>query len=392
MADPSPNPTMFRLLWGLVALLVVVALGVGLWVWQAGGPGGLSEDIFDRETLDAAWMADPQQVDAGTSLGLKPGLRSAEVVVPNRPHELEEAPTPEMLERFKRRRQFSITTDERGLRRQDVGRGKSISEYEVPASVGRILCVGASISLGWGVSYEKSYPAVLSELLGVEVINAGAPAGEPSGLARWVQAQGGLLDADLVILLSRPDYPTPRPYQAFEQAVQRMAEAVAPAQLLVVLPPLSTFDTQQLALERLYPREPDAVGADAALIKKTLDPVPVLELTPAFRSAAQRATPKAGETLVWLERAGSEHRLIRLPVRDIYRRAAAPEVVEDGMDGWIHPDAMAVAPALVQAFEEDLKLREPLFFDGGHPDADGYSLMAREVAHWLRQNSWVPEG
>ncbi|MEE2752034.1 MAG: hypothetical protein VX519_11445 [Myxococcota bacterium] len=381
---------MFRLLWGLVALLVVVALGVGLWVWQGAGPGGLSEDIFDRETLDAAWMADPQQVDAGTSLGLKPGLRSAEVVVPNRPHELEEAPTPEMLERFKRRRQFSITTDERGLRRQDVGKGQSISEYEVPASGGRILCVGASISLGWGVSYEKSYPAILSDLLGVEVINAGAPAGEPSGLARWVEAQGGLLDSDLVIFLSRPDYPAPRPHQAFERAVGRMAEAVSPARLLVVRPPLSTFDTQQLALERLYPQVPDAVGADAELIKKTLGSVPVLELTPAFRTAAQRATGKPGETLVWLERAGSEHRLVRLPIRDIYRRASAPEVVADGMDGWIHPDAMAVAPELVQAFEEDLNLREPLFFDGGHPDAEGYALMAREVAHWVRQNGWVP--
>ena len=384
---PSPNPRLFRLVWGFVGLLAVVAVGVGIWAMRS---APLSEDIFDRETLDAAWMADPQQVDSGTSLGLKAGLRSANVVVPDRPHELEEAPTPEMLEAFKRRRSFSITTDSRGLRRGDVPGGQEIAEYVVPSPGTRILCVGASISLGWGVAYEESYPAVLADLLGVEVVNAGAPAGEPAGLARWVAAQAAGLDADLVILLSRPDYPSPRPYLAFERAVGRMAEAVAPAKLVVALPPLSTFDTQQLALERLYPQSPDALGADVARIKESLGPIPVLELTPAFRATAQRTPSSAGETLVWLERAGSEHRLLRLPMRDIYRRVAAPEVVADGIDGWIHPDAMAVAPALVQAFEEDASLREPLFFDGGHPDAEGYALMARLVADWIRQGGWLP--
>jgi lysophospholipase L1-like esterase len=354
-----------------------------LWVQTTlrGDPAQLSDAIFDHETLDAAWMDAPQALETGASLGLKPGLNAAQVVIPNRPHDMEEAPDPSMRDQVKRRRTFTLTTDARGLRRADAWDG---SEYTLPAPGTRILCVGPSISLGWGVAQEKSYPAVLAQRLEVEVINAGAPAAEPNGLARWVETQGAGLDADLVVLLLRPDYPAPDPYVSYARAIKRMAKAVSPVPLVVALPPLSSFDGQLPELERLHGPGPEALQRDVQAIVAALGDRPVLPLTATFRERARRAQPTPGETLVTLERSPAQHRLLVLPSRSVFLEAAAPAPAATGDDGWLHPDAMSIAPAVLEAFEANPHLREPLFFDGGHPDAEGYALIAQEVAGWIR--------
>ena len=52
--------------------------------------------------MDAAWMTGVEEQENGTSLGLKKNLRNAKVVIPARPHDPKEVPTPEMMENFQR--------------------------------------------------------------------------------------------------------------------------------------------------------------------------------------------------------------------------------------------------------------------------------------------------
>ena len=56
------------------------------------------------------------------------------------------------------------------------------------------------------------------------------------------------------------------------------------------------------------------------------------------------------------------------------------------------PNQSALAPEIIQAFNENPKLHEPMIFDAGHPDEDGYALMAKTVAQWVKKNRWLPEG
>jgi len=387
-----PDPRLVRALWGLVSLLAVVAVGLGMYavlgVDLLPGSRQASDEIFDREAMDAAWMESPEAVEQGTSLGLKPGLRAARVEIPNRPHDLEDATAPDLKEKFQRRRTFTLTTDSQGLRRPDEW--TDWEEYASPGTGPRVLCLGPSISLGWGVPSEQSYPSLLADLLGVEVVNAGAPAAEPRGLARWMAVEGKALKPDLVILLLRPDYPAHRTYDAFAQAVSSMARSVAPAPLVVVLPPLSTFDAQIPELEFLHGIKADVLSRDIESIQVALKDRPVLPLTPVFRERAERAHPLGGETLVLLERTVSLQRLVRLPDRQSHADAPPPPPPTVGEDGWIHPDTVSIAPSLLEAFEKDSTLREPLFFDGGHPDAEGYALMAGEIARWLERENLLP--
>jgi hypothetical protein len=381
MPDASRRKRIARGMWAIVGVLGVLAAVLFVQNLTQGDPAQVSDEIFDHEVLDAAWMDAPQALESGASLGLKSGLKAAQVVIPNRPHDMEEAPDPSMRAKVNRRRTFTLTTDARGLRRADGWDG---SEYALPAPGTRVLCVGPSISLGWGVAQEKSYPALLERQLEAEVINAGAPAAEPGGLARWVEAQGAGLDADLVVVLLRPDYPVPDPYVSYARAIERMASAVSPVPLVVALPPLSTFDGQMPELERLHGPGPEALQRDVQAIVTALGDRPVLPLTATFRERARRAQPSPGETLVTLERTPAQHRLLVLPSRSVFLETASPAPAATGDDGWLHPDAMSIAPAVLEAFESNPRLREPLFFDGGHPDAEGYALIAQEVAGWIR--------
>ncbi len=381
MPDGPQHKRIALALWAVVGALGVVAAVLFARAQGREDPGQISDEIFDHGALDAAWMDAPQAMETGASLGLKPNLKAAQVVIPNRPHDMEEAPDPSMRDQVKRRRTFALTTDARGLRRTDAWDGE---EYAVPAPGTRVLCVGPSISLGWGVPETESYPTLLGQRLGVEVINAGAPAAEPGGLARWVETQGAGLDADLLVVLLRPDYPVPDPYVSYARAIERMASAVSPVPLVVALPPLSTFDGQMPELERLHGPGPKALQRDVQAIVAALGDRPVLPLTATFRERARRAQPRPGETLVTLERTQAQHRLLVLPSQGAYLEAAAPAPAATGDDGWLHPDAMSIAPAVLEAFESNPHLREPLFFDGGHPDAEGYALIAQEVAGWIR--------
>ncbi len=79
--------------------------------------------------------------------------------------------------------------------------------YEKPANMYRILNLGDSIAMGWGVRMEETYGRQLEEMLNTsgadqqyEVINAGVPGWNPANELAFLQAEGLNYEPDLVLL------------------------------------------------------------------------------------------------------------------------------------------------------------------------------------------------
>ena len=284
---------------------------------------------------------------------LLPDLDGATVIVPDRPHDPAEVRAADRFSRIGRRRSFTVETNSLGLR------GPEPSQGQGP----RVLALGDSVTFGWGVPYEDSYPAQLQEALSekapsVEVLNAGMPAMKPGTIAAWAADHAKRLEPDLVLFTRRPDHSTPDPYGDFARSVRQVQQIVAPTPVAVVMPPVSTFDV----------KGSQAWQEERRRIEGAVAPVPVLDLTPAFREAL----PLPG---VVLEQEAGRQRMVRLPERRILLDVPAPP--------------QGLAPEVVAAFEADDDLYEPLFFDGGHPDGQGFSIFALEVSSWIDAQGWL---
>ena len=68
---------------------------------------------------------------------------------------------------------------------------------------------------------------------------------------------------------------------------------------------------------------------------------------------------------------------------------ASGKVIAQGQAPPLQPGKSALAPEIVQAFENDETLYEPLMFDGAHPDKEGFVLFAKEVASWIQKQGWL---
>ena len=391
--EQGPNPVVFRTVWGLVALVAVGCVWV---VWDAyqtqvqRNQGG----IFDAEAPEAAFHRPAEkdlehQMDAPLgeiSLGLKANLKAIETAVPDRPHNPNEVRSRTIGDEFKRRRSFTISTDADGIRIPDSWAGRN-HRYIGQKKGYRIVAMGASESFGWGVPYEQSYPAHLSTLLGVEVVNASAPAGISTGMVRWAKKYLPGLEPDLVIYSLRPPYPEKNPAEMFATAMKELAAVAGDAPLVVVLPALSTFDLQMPDIAYAYEGAADPVAADVAAVTAAMDPVPVIGLTRAFRAAQKTyAGGKSGEVLVTMQTVDGKQVLTTSTGEQILS-AVAPEVPKHSFFG---APPSVIAKEVLAAFEERPNMREPLFFDGGHPDADGYRLMAEVIAGELKERALVP--
>ena len=49
----------------------------------------------------------------------------------------------------------------------------------------------------------------------------------------------------------------------------------------------------------------------------------------------------------------------------------------------------SLAPEIIAKFESDSTVKEPLFYDGGHPDAAGFVLFGSALASWLTELGWT---
>ncbi len=270
---------------------------------------------------------------------LLPNLRNAQMVVPDRPHDPQEVHSPNRDRLITRVRRFTVSTNSLGMR------GPELAD---PVPHPRILCVGDSVTFGWGVTYDESYPARLGELLEVDVVNAGVPALKPDHMGNWIEAKARQLQPDILLFTARPNHTRPDPFGTYARA---LAQATATgAKVGVVLPPISTFDVMG---NQNRAHELQRIRDIAAKVKG--GPVPVLELTDAFRAAL----PRPGYVM---EQSGNT----------VVLEASAP--------------AHGLAPEIIAAFESDPSFAEPLFFDGGHPDAAGFEVFSAAVATWTRQN------
>ena len=171
---------------------------------------------------------------------------------------------PDRIHSFNRRRIFYVNTGPNGLR----GNG-----YKNPKQGTRIVCVGDSITFGWGVTENDSYPEQLAHILGLEVLNAGMPAAPPLFNARWLKAHAEELDPDIIVLGWRAHWIDEDTITEFQTAVEMARMAVPRAKLVIAMPPHSTFDPL------LAYTKPD----DAEVVSAMLGGLPVLDLTPAFR-------------------------------------------------------------------------------------------------------------
>lgn len=325
------------------AVIIAVFLSIGI-----GVRAGL--DLKTSTPLSQSLIRPAPELGPGGK-ALLPNLVNAESVVPDRPHHPDDVSAADRFDRFSRLRRFTASTNRLGMRGPD---------FSMPSSGFRILCIGDSVTFGWGVADDQSYPAHLSRELGLEVLNAGMPAAKPAHLAKWLELNAKALDVDLVVMAARPHWAAPKPFEEYARSVQAAESAIRPARLAIVLPPVSTFDPMGVR-----DRHKEVSG-----LQRALNGRPFLELTPLFW-AAQSAPG------VIMESDGGIQRMVRLPNR---------ELVSEGPS---RGDQLALE--LIDAFESDHTLIEPLFFDGGHPDERGNALFAKEVARFLKQQQLIPQ-
>ena len=320
----------------LLLPLVIIAIGLVTWLGPQSPPVE-SDDFFQ----EAPWLG-----PGGHELIAN--LSNAKIVTPNRPHDPIEARDPEQLAQVSRRRVFEVSTNSLGLRGPELA----------PKSTYRILCLGESVTFGWGVKDSETYPSQLQQRLGVEVINAGIPAMKPSHMAKWLQRHGPSIDADLILFTVRPNWMAPDPWADFFRSIRNAKRAAHPAPVAVILPPISTFDL------RGNQQRPEELRQ----LKQQLSDIPWLDLTPAFREAL----PESGVTL---SVQGATQRMIDRSSGKVLVEATAQR-------------SDALAPAIVTALENDHGLNEPLMFDGAHPDAEGFVVFSKAVAEFIAAQGW----
>lgn len=330
---------MKRLVQILSLLVALAAVGVGAKIALDRRQDRVVSEVITREA---------PELGPGAHL-LLPNLDGARVTVPDRPHDPEETRAEDRFERITRVRTFEVSTNSRGFR------GPELRDDGGP----RVVCLGDSVTFGWGVTEAESYPALLAEALGVEVVNTGVPAMKPQSIAAFAEGALPGLEPELVLFTRRPHHGVPDPYRDYGQALQRVRRAAGGAAVAVILPPVSTFDVMGNRERERELREVRRLAGD----------LPVLELTEAFRAAL----PLPG---VILEQAGTSQRVLELPAGRLLVEAPAPP--------------RGLAPEVVALFEGDPDIAEPLFFDGGHPDAPGFRIFADEVARFLREQGLVP--
>lgn len=283
-----------------------------------------------------------------------------QVIAIDRPHNPEPgfAPGAPPPDHVTRRRPFHVRTNSIGLR------GPELSD---PKTRPRLLCVGDSVTFGWGVSYEDTWCVRLARRHGMEPVIGAWPGAHPDSSLTWIRDNAAALQADIVLFTWAPAFDNHELWLTLWN-IRGTRRALGDIKLGWVLPPIGTFDPiGKVAVEQTYP----------TLARRAPSGVPVLNLTPLFRDKL----PLPG---VIGDLSGGRHRLIKLPENDVL--IDVPEPPPDPIYGDL------LAEEIIAAFEADPTMQEPLFFDQGHPDEAGFRLMAEEVSRWLVGLGWVDAG
>lgn len=278
-------------------------------------------------------------------------LENARLVVPDRPHDPSEVFREDKAQRINRVREFYASTNSLGFRSP---------ELQEPKSKFRILCIGDSVTFGWGVADDETYPALLQkEFTAVEVINVGVPALKPEHVLSYVNNFIETVQPDLVLLAMRPNWMTPNAIQGYAHTATKLQARVLPAPFGLILPPLASFDPKGRAQEQ----------QELASIRRSIGKIPLLDLTAIF----DQKLPNTGVTLV---QEGTLQKMVSRKDGTIITQGQTP------------PPPQSLATEIIQEFEQNSKLKEPLFFDGGHPDAEGFAIFSEALGSWIRTQGW----
>ncbi len=193
-------------------------------------------------------------------LMLRENLRDARGVIPARPHPLPFRPDEaQYAERITRRMTFLCSSNSAGFR--------GTREYAPAPAAGvvRVAAVGDSITFGYGVADDETYPHLLGERLGpgFEVLNAGVP-GHDSTRTLWdlqnrvLPMQPGVVivctgvnemlslpersePARAKLWLSEPQYRSAEARLAGNLEAMQRACSEAGARLVLLVPPVNTL-------------------------------------------------------------------------------------------------------------------------------------------------------
>ena len=316
-----------------IAVILITIAVVGWISWQRANQRGISDTIIGPwDTL-------------GGEPWLLPNLEDARVAQPDRPHSFREVHAWRQGEgvSINRIREYRLRTNSQRLRGPELQ----------PKQDGRtrIIALGDSVTHGWGVSEDESYPSVLQVLLQqrghtVEVVNAGVPANPVSVMHRWCTSVAPSLQPDIVLWTRRLNQQGPDPYGSYVRAVQDCGR-ITGAKVVVVLPPISTFDVKgSQAWKQERDRIQQMLGDSVAA---------VVDLTPNLRDAGR------GQGEVLIQRNG------KLAVLD-----------QESGTTWLEaqPSPHDLPAEIYALFEQQPEVREALFFDEGHPDAAGFKVFA----------------
>lgn len=329
---------------GAAGVAAAALLGGGL-VWkQRQADGRVSEDITSE------WP------EIGYGFWLLPNLVDAFMRVPNRPHSMEEAMNPELMRRIQRTRDFRVNSNANRMR------GGPITPQPEPG-VFRIACLGDSVTFGWGVEDDQAWPAVLqrqlrAEGIQVECLNVGVPAQSVTAMSAWLQVIGPTLGlSGFVVCERREQMDTPASYAG---AFQNARFALPHAKCMVALPPISRFDI----------RGRSNVLAERDELTARMRGIRILDLTQAVWDAQPQdrghdLAIEGGGTLIVFERATGV---------ELFR---GPQTTQGGLSEGIY-----------RLFEENLDVYEPLMFDAGHPDAEGFIPFAQAIGDTMVQEGW----
>jgi len=334
---------MNKIKWLTLFLVIVIVVTTGWYVQQREAQQSVSDTITKQA---------PQLGPLGHLL--LPNLDDATVYAPDRPHDPFEVFSEDKHERITRIRKFSVSTNSMGFRGREFSPIKE--QY-------RILCIGDSVTFGWGVEADEAYPALLAKELNVEVINAGVPALKPEHIVNYTKSIIHQTNPDLILLALRPNWMMPQPIEKYAQSITTITKEISTIPVGLILPPIASFD----------PMGRQRSDNEVSQIKRKLPSIPLLDLTPVF----DQNMPQTG---VSLRIADNQQQMIDRATGEVLVSAPLPKP---------GPGQPSLAPELIAMFEQNKSISEPLFFDGGHPDKEGFVVFTTAVSAWIRQQSWL---
>lgn len=284
---------------------------------------------------------------------LLPNLERALVIIPDRPHDPMEVFAENKAETIQRTRSFRVSTNSDGFR------DKELSNEEVD-----VVCVGDSVTFGWGVAAGEDYPSQVEQRLNINVLNTGVPALKPEHVEAYIQSILENVTPKVLLVAMRPNWMTPNPLQGYAQTMRRIHRSLKQQniQMGLILPPLASFD----------PKGRSNNSREVAFIRKELQNIPLLDTTPIFDANL----PDGG---VSLRISNGTQQVVERTTGTVLTEGAQP------------PPPQSLAPEVIALFEKDTSIKEPLFYDGGHPDAEGFVLFGKAVADWMSELGWFSQ-